>query len=250
MAEGLQDVVRFLGRISDDELVNLYQAADVNVVPSVALEGFGLIVLEAAACGTPSVVTRVGGLPEAIRGLDASLVVEPGSPDALADRLLGPLPTRSQARAFAEDHSWHDVGARHLQIYEAARTGDESPKRRVVYLDHTARMSGGEIALLRLLPHLSNVEPHVILAEDGPLADALVAQGISVEVMPMPARARDARKATMRVGRCLPSRLLDRRLYTVRIARRLRALRPDLVHTNSLKAGVYGGIAARIAGVP
>jgi glycosyltransferase involved in cell wall biosynthesis len=111
-------------------------------------------------------------------------------------------------------------------------------------------MSGGELALLRLLPHLSNVEPHVILAEDGPLADALVAQGISVEVMPMAARARDARKATMRVGRVSPFAIAGSAMYTVRIARRLRALRPDLVHTNSLKAGVYGGIAARTAGVP
>ena len=48
---GLEDVVRFVGRISDQQLVSLYRAADINVVPSVALEGFGLIVLEAARAG-------------------------------------------------------------------------------------------------------------------------------------------------------------------------------------------------------
>ena len=248
--DGLEDAVRLVGRVSDSELVGLYQASDINVVPSVALEGFGLIVLEAAACGTPSVVTRIGGLPEAVRGLDESLVVEPGSPGALADRLLGPRPTRDETRAFAAGHSWRSVGTRHARLYAGAAIGATSDKRRVVYLDHTARMSGGEIALLRLLPHLSNIEPHVILAEDGPLADALVAQGISVEVMKMPARARSATRATMRPGRLSPAAVAGSALYTLRLARRLRSLRPDLVHTNSLKAGVYGGLAARAAGIP
>jgi glycosyltransferase involved in cell wall biosynthesis len=250
-SEGLDGTVRFLGRVDDDALVQLYRAADVNVVPSVALEGFGLVVLEAAACGTPSVVTRIGGLPEAVRGLDASLVVEPRSSDALAARLLAPLPSRARARAFATDNSWHALGERHVKLYEEARTGAEAPpKRRVVYLDHTARMSGGEIALLRLLPHLSGVEAHVILAEAGPFADALEAQGISVEVIPMPAQARGATRGTMRFGALSPRAIVGSATYTVRIARRLRALRPDLVHTNSLKAGVYGGVAARSAGVP
>ena len=249
-SEGLGGTVRFLGRVDDDLLVQLYQAADANVVPSVALEGFGLVVLEAAACGTPSVVTRIGGLPEAVQGLDPSLVVESGSPDALAARLLAPLPSRAQARAFAVDRSWHAVGERHVEVYEGAAAADASPKRRVVYLDHTARMSGGEIALLRLLPHLTGVEPHVILAEAGPFADALVAQGISVEVIPMPARARVATRGTMRLAGLSPRTIVGSATYTVRIARRLRAIRPDLVHTNSLKAGVYGGFAARCAGVP
>ena len=186
-------------------------------------------------------VTRVGGLPEAVRGLDPSLIVESGSPDALAERLLGPRPTRVATRAFAANHSWHSVAARHAGLYKSAMVGGTSARRRVGYLDHTARMSGGEIALLRLLPHLSNTEPHVILAEDGPFADALTAQGISVEVMTMPARARSATRATMRLRRLSPAAAVGSALYTVRLARRLRSLRPDLVHTNSLKAGIYGG---------
>ena len=249
-ADGLGVNVRFVGRVSDDELVRIYQAADVNVVPSVALEGFGMIVLEAAACGTPSVVTRVGGLPEAVHGLDPSLVVDPGSPDALAARLLDRLPSPDQARAFAAAHSWLRVAERHAEVYNDAVTDPAPARRRVVYLDHTARLSGGELALLRLLPHLSDVDPHVILAEDGPLANALVAEGISVEVMPMPARAQSATRGTMHVGGLSLRTMIGSATYTVRVALRLRALRPDLVHTNSLKAGVYGAIAARAAGVP
>ncbi len=121
---------------------------------------------------------------------------------------------------------------------------------RVVYLDHVAQLSGGEIALLRLVPHLTRVEPHVILAEDGPLADALVQAGISTEVLPLAERARNLRKGTV-TARTLPlAVIVATARHIVRLALHLRRLRPDLVHTNSLKAGVYGSIAARLAGVP
>jgi glycosyltransferase involved in cell wall biosynthesis len=71
------DSVRLLGRVSDEQLVTLYRAADVAVVPTLEHEGFGLVVLEAAACGTPSIVTSVGGLPEVMTALDPSLIVAP-----------------------------------------------------------------------------------------------------------------------------------------------------------------------------
>jgi len=123
-------------------------------------------------------------------------------------------------------------------------------KLRVVYVDHVARMSGGEIALLRLLPYLRSVEPHVILGEDGPLVQRLGAEGISVEVLPMPSRAREQRKDDVRLGRLSPRVVVESIVYAFRLARRLRALQPDIVHTNSLKAGVYGSVAAKLARVP
>src|SRR6185437_7970799 len=121
---------------------------------------------------------------------------------------------------------------------------------RVVILDHVARLSGGEIALLRLLGHLEGVEPHVILGEDGPLAARLQQAGISVEVLPLDPAARDLRRNAARAGGVPFGTALQTLLYTLRLARRLRRISPDLVHTNSLKAGVYGALAARLAGVP
>jgi glycosyltransferase involved in cell wall biosynthesis len=251
MTSGVAGSVRFMGRVSDADLVELYRAADVNVVPTIAHEGFGLVVLEAAACGIPSVVTNVGGLPEAVRDLDPSLVVASASAQALADRLVAPLPSAQDTLAFSERFSWPEVARRNFELLHTV-TGLQSPQRkmRVVYLDHVAKMSGGEIALLRLLPHLTDVEAHVILAEDGPFADSLSAEGISVEVMPMPERARGTRRERVRPGRVSVGAILGSIVYTLRIARRLRQLNPDLVHTNSLKAGFYGGIAAKLAGVP
>ncbi len=55
-----------LGRVPNEQLPDVFRAGDVTLVPSLALEGFGLVVLESMACGTPVVATRVGGLPEAM----------------------------------------------------------------------------------------------------------------------------------------------------------------------------------------
>lgn len=243
--------VHLLGRVDDDELVRLYQAADLSVVPSRALEGFGLVTLESLACGTPAVVTDSGGLPDGVQDLDPSLVVATGNAGALARRLTaaarGELPDRLACRAHAERFGWDEVARAHAELYGRVA---QRPPLRVVYLDHTAVLSGGELALARLLPALDGVDAHVILAEDGPLADRLRTDGVRVEVLPMPARARNLRRDRVRPGRLPLGPALATGLYSIRLYRRLRQLRPDVVHTNSLKAAVYGGVAARLAGVP
>ncbi len=246
--------VRVTGRLSDEELIEAYRCADVAAVPSVAVEGFGLVVLEAAACGTPSIVSDVGGLPEAAAALDPSLVVTAGDIEALGARLSaaaqGALPTRAATRDYAERFAWPAVAERHRAMHRRLVAGSREQRLRVVYLDHVARLSGGEIALLRLLPHLRQVNAHVILGEEGPLAARLVQAGISVEVLPIAAAARDARKDTVRLGGTSPAALLSTVAYVARLTLRLRQLQPDLVHTNSLKAGVYGSLAANAAGIP
>jgi glycosyltransferase involved in cell wall biosynthesis len=243
-----------LGRVSDAALADLYRAADVCVLPTLEHEGFGLVVLEAAACGTPSVVTRVGGLPEAVAELDKSLIVPPGDATALAERLRRApqeLPSRAAARDHAERHAWESVAERNVEIARnASRTRRFRSRMRVVYLDHVARMSGGEIALLRLLPHLDSIDRHVILAEDGPLVSALHTAGVSTEVLPLGSNARDLRKARVRPADLPLAAAGASAAYVLRLARRLRRLQPDLVHANSLKSGVYGSLAARLAGVP
>lgn len=116
--------VEFLGRVADDELIAEYGAADCAVVPTRSLEGFGLVVLEAMACGTPSIVTRVGGLPEAVAELDDSLIVEPEDVASLAHRLeraaRGDLPTRAQLLQHLSRFTPEVMVVRHGAIYAAA----------------------------------------------------------------------------------------------------------------------------------
>jgi glycosyltransferase involved in cell wall biosynthesis len=256
-ALGLGGRVRFLGRISDAQLLALYQAADVCVVPSVALEGFGLVVLEALACGTPVIASDTGGLPEALAGLDPSLIIRAGDRVGLAARLQAAyrsdrsLPSRDACRHYAETFSWDRAAERTLEIYRQAGHPATRRRLRVVILDHCARLSGGELALLDLLPALQEeVEFHVILGEDGPMAVRLARLGVSVEVLAMPETARGLPRDRVRPGR-LPFRSAAYSAsHTFGLSQRLRRLRPDLVHANSLKACLYGGAAARLAGIP
>ncbi len=67
-AHGVTEQVRFLGKVPDCDLPDLYRAADLFVLPSTG-EGFGIVYLEAMACGTPAIGLRVGGAPDALDDL-------------------------------------------------------------------------------------------------------------------------------------------------------------------------------------
>jgi glycosyltransferase involved in cell wall biosynthesis len=110
---GLQDRVSFPGRLADDDLVRHYQAADLTVVPTIALEGFGLVTVESLACGTPVVGTAEGGTQEILEGFRPDLLVPPGDAAALARKIreaLAAPPSQEACRAYAEAHyAWPRV---------------------------------------------------------------------------------------------------------------------------------------------
>jgi glycosyltransferase involved in cell wall biosynthesis len=263
----MEESIHFIGEVDEDLLVECYRAADLSVVPSVKLEGFGLSTLESLACGTPVVASDVGGLREAVGGLADSLLVPAGDARVLAERVEGALtgtiavPGPGQCRSYAEQFSWEMVAQKHRALFcevlarhrRKRATGAQQADRgaiRVVVVGHTAKLSGGELAISRLISTMVSVAVHVVLAEDGPLVSVLERAGATVEVLPMDRRARNLRKDRIRIGGVPFGAAWATITYTVRLARRLRQLKPDLVHTNTLKAALYGGVAARAAGVP
>ena len=123
-ARGLQDHVRLLGFVSDDDLPLAYRAADLSVVPTVALEGFGLIAAESLAAGTPALVTPVGGLPEVVRDLSPHLVLPATGAEAVADGITRalrgetPLPSAQACAAFARSrYDWPVIARATRAVY-------------------------------------------------------------------------------------------------------------------------------------
>ncbi len=119
---GLAGWVIFTGFVPDDELVCLYSAAELLVMPSFD-EGFGLPAVEAMACGTPVVASRAGALPEVVG--DAGVFFDPHSPAELKrclEELLRDDDLRAALRARglrrAGDFSWERSAAAALAVFE------------------------------------------------------------------------------------------------------------------------------------
>ncbi len=114
-SKGLEGVVKFHGALTGQALVERYRHATLVVLPSTtAAESFGMVLLEAAACGRPAVASRVGGIPSAVLDGETGLLVPPGDAEALGeavtvilndDDLARALGTRAAERAKAE-FSW------------------------------------------------------------------------------------------------------------------------------------------------
>ncbi len=121
---GLNHNVRFLGFVTEDALPHLFYSADINVVPSMTLEGFGLVAAESMATGTPSMVTPVGGLPEVVGGLSHNLIFSGTQSADIAEGLIGALtgaiklPTRDQCRSYIQNNFSSTLMAqRTAQVY-------------------------------------------------------------------------------------------------------------------------------------
>jgi glycosyltransferase involved in cell wall biosynthesis len=89
-ALGISDHVVFAGFVDETEKADLYRCADVYVMPSRG-EGFGIVLLEAMACGVPAIASTADGSREALRNGQLGTVVDPSSPDALRAAILGAL---------------------------------------------------------------------------------------------------------------------------------------------------------------
>lgn len=84
----LEDYIQLLGFIPEEDLPRYYQAADLFVLPTAELEGFGLVTIEALSCGTPVIATPVGANPEVIGPLGQEFLCKDATTDAIAERIL------------------------------------------------------------------------------------------------------------------------------------------------------------------
>jgi D-inositol-3-phosphate glycosyltransferase len=120
---GMDDVVLFLGKRSQDTLPYYYSAADVLVMPS-HYESFGMVALEAMACGTPVVASQVGGLAFLVQDGVTGYVVPDGEPNLLIERLTTLIrddqlrkKMGEQAAILAQNYSWDRIAERIVDVY-------------------------------------------------------------------------------------------------------------------------------------
>jgi glycogen(starch) synthase len=124
---GLHNQARLLGFLPDEQLPIAYRAADFTIVPTVALEGFGLITIESLAAGTPVLVTPIGGLPEVIRPFRPEWVTEAATEEALTERLRAvlsgqiPYPPALECQEYVKQNfDWSVILPKIVQVYTLA----------------------------------------------------------------------------------------------------------------------------------
>ncbi|NBD17500.1 MAG: glycosyltransferase [Cyanobacteria bacterium] len=124
--QGLTNDITYLGKPSPNELIKIYNAADVLIAPSL-YEGFGLTILEAMACGTPVISSNVTSLPE-VAG-DAAVLVKPTDLNAIVTAIIR-LQTETSYRQSlidkglirASQFTWQKTATQVAQIYQKLLT--------------------------------------------------------------------------------------------------------------------------------
>lgn len=131
---GLGDLVVFLGKRNQNLLPYYYSSAQAVIVPS-HYESFGMVALEAMACGTPVVASQVGGLAFLVQDGVTGFVVPDDDPEALGDCLAQLITVPglrdrlgSQAEAYAQEYAWDQIAARISTVYEDLLNDDSALK--------------------------------------------------------------------------------------------------------------------------
>lgn len=125
--------------------------------------------------------------------------------------------------------------------------------RRVLYLNHAAKPSGAEFALMRMLGNIDRgrVHPVVLFGEEGPANELMRESGIETHVLPLTKAVREVRKDALSAGAFMHlGRLAHFGAYAVQVAAFARRHDIHLIHTNTIKAHLYGALTSRLAGLP
>ena len=121
---GLDQSVVFLGVRDQDKLPYYYSAAEVVVMPS-HYESFGMVALEAMACGTPVIASEVGGLGYLVRDGETGFTIPDQEPETLCEKISWLLNDRKlhemmsrRAVEYAQDYAWEKIAKQIIGIYE------------------------------------------------------------------------------------------------------------------------------------
>lgn len=122
---GIIKEVNFIGAVSQKKLSSYYRKASVFVLPSFEIEGFGIVLLEAMACGLPVIATDITGLSKDIKKYEAGIVIPPKDPQILSESIIELLINKKKAKEYASNakklitkkYRWEMIANKILSTY-------------------------------------------------------------------------------------------------------------------------------------
>jgi glycosyltransferase involved in cell wall biosynthesis len=130
---GVAERVRLLGRLEQDRLPEIYSAADLLLLVSTT-EGWPNVLLESMACGTPVVVSDIGGIGDIVASPEAGRILAETTPTTLAgaigDLLVDP-PARAATRLYAEQFDWRSTTQGQIDLFRQICESRQSADRMV-----------------------------------------------------------------------------------------------------------------------
>ncbi|AEF97056.1 glycosyltransferase family 4 protein [Methanotorris igneus] len=129
LSKGLEDYVKLLGKVSDDDLELLYNIADIFIMPNIPvdgdMEGFGIVVLEASSHGVPVIASDLEGIRDAVINGKTGFLVEPLNEDAYVEKILEMLDKVKKDRKMKENikkltlqnYNWDKISQEYYDVF-------------------------------------------------------------------------------------------------------------------------------------
>jgi glycosyltransferase involved in cell wall biosynthesis len=122
---GIANKVHFKGPLVEHDLAATYMASDLCVFPSLYGEGFGIVLLEAMACRKPVIASRVGGMKEVIQNCENGVLVTPGDPRELAEKILHLVDNpnfssrlvNNAYKNVRQNNDWSRIAKQYLELF-------------------------------------------------------------------------------------------------------------------------------------
>ncbi len=123
---GIENRISFMGYVPSQQLPKFFGTTDIFVLPSLAAEAFGIVLLEAMASGKPVVATNLGGIPEVVENSNCGILVDPGDEYALAEAIFSLLEDeglrnelgKNGRKAVEERYSWDIIVEKIEKLYQ------------------------------------------------------------------------------------------------------------------------------------
>jgi len=251
----LTDSVDFIGHISEENLPYYYRAADISILPSRELEGFGIMTIESLSCGTPIIGTPVGGTVEILEKVDKRLLFRDNQIEHMAEKIISVIAGEDKNILSEGDRYRKIIEENYRWDYIAQRAEDyylNISRKKILIIDSASEIGGAEIFLLRFLEKLDKkkyIPQFLLLQKEGKLSNELLKMGYKITNVSINFSVWRKGQSKFNTIKLIISGIksIPQLLQTVLMIKRMEI---NIIQTSCNKSHIFGTVLAFFTGIP